>query len=81
MTLVIKIVEVLKCDSCKCPVRDVIYQHQCRNAFGKWCGDCLKERGQCKYCGDPLMWLKTPDTIYRSPPKNLSSQMQKLNII
>ena len=59
MTLVFSIEHPERCQYCHKPVRDYIYQHQCRPKTQPMsCLSCLSEKGSCRYCYSPFTVLK-----------------------
>lgn len=60
---------VMKCFNCFSPMREMAYQHQCRNRGGKgWiCYSCLEEQGECKYCGEAKTVVKYSFTRFPHP--------------
>lgn len=59
MTLVFTIPSPERCQICHKPVREYIYQHQCRpNTQPTACLSCLSEKGTCRYCHSPFTVLK-----------------------
>lgn len=59
MTLVFAIPAPERCQICHKPVREYIYQHQCRpNTQPLSCLSCLSDKGTCRYCHSPFTVLK-----------------------
>lgn len=86
MTLVFNITTPERCQICHSPVRDCIYQHQCRQRVQPLsCFTCLVERDMCRYCSEPFTRLKyansswSGQTYYSRPdprpePKGVSDE-------
>lgn len=65
MTLVFRISPAKKCQLCYGPVKDFIYQHQCRPNFQPFCCyNCLIDRDICRYCFIPYTFIKETTTTW-----------------